>query len=104
MTETQTTEPLVPEPSATEVEIAIEKLKRHKSQGELIKAGGKTFRYEIYKLINSDWNKEELPKEWKMSINLAVYKRATKRIVVIIGAYKFFQRHTEFYPTSCCQI
>jgi hypothetical protein len=95
LTETQTTEPLVPEPIATEVEMAIEKLKRHESQGinqipgELIKAGGKKFRYEIYKLINSDWNKEELPKEWKKSINLAVYKRATKRIVVIIGHINF---------------
>jgi len=43
-----TAEPLVPEPSAFEVEMAIEKLKRHKSPGmdqippELIKAGGRT--------------------------------------------------------------
>jgi len=48
----------VPEPSAFEVELAIEKLKRHKSPGidqipaELIKAGGRTIRYEIHKLIN----------------------------------------------------
>ena len=44
-TEIHTAEPLVPEPSAFEVEMAIEKLKRPKSQGidqipaELIKAG-----------------------------------------------------------------
>ena len=31
--EIHTAEPLVPEPSALEVEIAIEKLKRHKSPG-----------------------------------------------------------------------
>ena len=30
-TEIQTTEPLVPEPSACEIEMAIEKLRRHKS-------------------------------------------------------------------------
>ena len=48
----------MPEPSAFEVELAIEKLKRHKSPGidqipaELIKAGGRTIRYEIHKLIN----------------------------------------------------
>jgi hypothetical protein len=71
-----TTEPLVPEPSASEVEMAIEKIKRHRSPGidqikaELIKAGGETIRYEIHKLINSDWNKEELPEEWKESIIL----------------------------------
>jgi hypothetical protein len=32
-TEIHTAEPLVPEPSASEVEMAIEKLKRHKSPG-----------------------------------------------------------------------
>jgi hypothetical protein len=41
-----TAEPLVPEPSSSEAEIAIEKLKRYKSPGidqiqaELIQAGG----------------------------------------------------------------
>ena len=44
--EIHTAEPLVPEPSALEVELAIENLKSHKSPGidqipaELIKAGG----------------------------------------------------------------
>jgi hypothetical protein len=43
--EIRTAEPLVPEPSAFEVELAIEKLKSHKSPGvdqipaDLIKAG-----------------------------------------------------------------
>jgi hypothetical protein len=60
-------QPLVPEPSAFEVEMAIEKLKSHKSPGidqiraELIKAGGRIIRSEIHKLIISIWNKEELP-------------------------------------------
>ena len=46
--EIQAAEPLVPEPSASEVELAIDKLKSHKSPGidqipaELIKAGGRT--------------------------------------------------------------
>jgi hypothetical protein len=84
LTETQTTEPLGPEPSASEFEMAIEKIKRHKSPGidqlqaELIKTGGKTIRSEIHKLINSDWNKEELPEEWKESIILPAYKWAIK--------------------------
>ena len=42
--EIHTAEPLVPEPSVSEVELAIEKLKSHKSlvqiPAELIKAGG----------------------------------------------------------------
>jgi len=52
----------VPEPSAFEVELAIEKLKSHKSPGidqipvEVIKAGGRTIRYEIHKLIIYTWS------------------------------------------------
>ena len=55
--EIHTAEPLVPEPSA--FELAIEKLKSHKSPGidqipaELIKAGGRTICYVIHKLIIS---------------------------------------------------
>jgi len=30
---------------------------------ELIKSGGRTIRYEIYKLIICIWNKDELPEE-----------------------------------------
>jgi len=68
-TEIHTAEPLVPEPSASEVELAIEKLNSHKSPGidqipaELIKVGGKTICCEIHKLIISIWSKEELPEE-----------------------------------------
>jgi hypothetical protein len=66
-TEIHTAEPLVPEPSAFQVEMAIEKVKRYKSPGieqipaELIKAGGSKIYSEIHKLINFIWNKEELP-------------------------------------------
>ena len=58
-TEIHTAEPLVTEPSASEVEWAIEKLKSHKSPGtdqipaELIEAGGRTTHCEIHKLIIS---------------------------------------------------
>ena len=59
LTEIHTAEPLVPEANAFEVEVAIEKLKRHKSPGidqiptEVIKVGGTTNRSVIHKLINS---------------------------------------------------
>jgi len=82
-TETHTAEPLVPEPSAFEVELAIEKLKSHKSTGvdqipsELIKAGGRTIRYEIHKPI-SVWNKEELSVEWNESVIVPIYKKGDK--------------------------
>jgi hypothetical protein len=74
----------VPEPRAFEVEMAIEKLKSHKSPfidripAELIKAGGGRIRYEIHKLNYSIWNKEELPDEWKESIIVPCYKKGHK--------------------------
>jgi hypothetical protein len=76
--EINTKEPLLPEPSAFEFEMAIEKLKRQKSPStdqiptELIKAGGRTICSENHKLINSIWNKEELPEECKESISLPI--------------------------------
>ena len=83
-TETHTAEPLIPEPSASELELAIEKLKIHKSPRidqipvELIKAGGKTICCEICKLIIFIWNKEELPEEWKESVIVPIYKKGDK--------------------------
>ena len=67
--EIHTVEPLGPEPSAFEVQLATGKLKNHKSPGtdkipaELIKAGGRTICCAIHKLIISIWNKEELRME-----------------------------------------
>ena len=83
-TEIHTAEPLVPGPSASDVELAIKKLKSHKSPGvdqipaELIKAGGRTFLCEIHKLIISIWNKEELPEGRKELIIVPIYKKGDK--------------------------
>jgi len=58
-TEIHTADPLVTEARASEIELATEELKSHKSSGidqipaELIKAGSKTICCEIYKLIIS---------------------------------------------------
>jgi hypothetical protein len=60
--EINTAELPVPEPSALEVELAIEKLIGHKSPGfdqtpaELIKTGGRKIRGAIHKLIIAIWN------------------------------------------------
>jgi hypothetical protein len=62
-----TTESVVPDPSAFESEMGVEKLKRHKSPdmdqipAELIKAQGRTIRSEIHKRINFIRNKENSP-------------------------------------------
>jgi len=83
-TEIHTTEPLVPEPSAFEFELAIENVKSHKSPDidqipqKFIQAEGRTIRYEIHKLIISIWNKEELPEEWKESISVPIYKKGVR--------------------------
>jgi hypothetical protein len=67
--EVHTAELLVPESSAFEIEMATEKLKRHKSPStfqipaELIKAGSRTIYSEIHNFINSICNKEDIPEE-----------------------------------------
>ena len=64
-----------------EVEMVVEKLKRHKSPGnseirpELIKAGGRTIRFGVHQLNTFVWNKEKLPEEWKESIIVPIYKK-----------------------------
>jgi len=71
--EIHTRQPLVTEPSALEVDMAIKKLKRHKSPStdqilaELIQA-------KIHKLINYIQNKEEFPEEWKELIIVPIHK------------------------------
>jgi len=106
--EIHTAEPLLPEPSAFEFELPIEKLQSHNSKrsyqipAELIKVGGRTIWYEIHKLTSA-WNKEDLSEEWKESIIVPIYKKGDKQIVVIRLAYHFRQQRTKFYPTSFYQ-
>ena len=106
--EIRTAEPLVSEPSGLEVELAIEMLLSHKSPGidqipaDLIKAGGSTIRCAIHnKLIIANWNKEELPGQWKESIIVPIHKKGDETDCNTIGAYHFCQLRTKFCPTSC---
>jgi hypothetical protein len=83
-TEIQTAEPLVNEPSALDVEMAIEELKRQESRAtdqipsELIKAGSRTVCFKIHKLFICIWNKEELNDQWNELICASIYKRVDK--------------------------
>ena len=112
-TEIHTTEPLIPELSAFEVEMAIEEQKRHESPGidqipgEMIKARCRTIRTEIHKLTNSIWNKEQLPEKWKEPIVIPIYKKGDKTdcinyrgISVLPTTYNL---RTKFYSTSSCK-
>ena len=67
-----------------EFDTAIEMLKTNKSQFtdqstvELIEAESRTIRCEIHKIINSIWNKQELPAECKESIIVPIHKKGDK--------------------------
>ena len=82
--EIHTAEPLVPEPSASEIELAVDKLKNSKLPGidqipaELIKSGGRTICLAIHKIITSICKKEKLPEEWKESIKIPIHKKGDK--------------------------
>jgi hypothetical protein len=99
-----TAEPLVPEPSLVEVEIAIGKLKSSKSPGtdqipaELIKAGGETLCSEVHRLICSIWNKEELPQQRKESVIVPNYKKGDKTVKIIEDSPSY-ELPTKFYLT-----
>jgi hypothetical protein len=74
----------VPDLSPFEAEIAIAKLKKYKSPGsdqipeEIIQAGSETLLSAIHKLINSIWNKEEFPDQWKECIIVPIHKKGDK--------------------------
>jgi hypothetical protein len=55
-----------------------------KIQAKLIHAGCSTIRSEIHNLINSIWNKKELPEKWKELIIVPIYKKGDKNY----GNYK----------------
>ena len=73
----------MPEPSAFEFEKATEE-KKNTNHYVLITFQQNGLRQEaalrskIHKLINSIWDKEELPVEWKESITVRIYKKGDK--------------------------
>jgi nucleoside recognition membrane protein YjiH len=51
---------------------------RYLPKNTVIQAGGKILPSAIHKLINSVWNKEELPDQWKEYINVPIHKKVDK--------------------------
>jgi hypothetical protein len=45
---------------------------------EVIQAGGEILCSKVHKLINSIWNKEKLPDQWKGPIIVPVHKKGDK--------------------------
>jgi hypothetical protein len=90
----------VPEPTASDVEVAIRNLKRYKAPGsDQIPAGwGGILHSEIHKFITVIWSREELPHQWSQ-LSYLFTKRMIKQTVIIIEAYHCCQVNTKFYPT-----
>jgi len=82
--EIHTAKLVVLERSAFDSEVAIEKLKRHKSPdidkilAEMIKSGCRTIISEVSKLMNSVWNMEEVTEHWKESVIVPMYRKGDK--------------------------
>jgi hypothetical protein len=80
-TEIQTAEQQEAEPSSAENEVATDKLEIYKSPiiyqipAEMIQEGSNILHSKIHELINSIWNREELPQQWKKSITVPLYKK-----------------------------
>ena len=100
-TEIHTAEPLVPEPSAFEVELAIEKLKSRKSPGidqipvELIKAEVEQFPMRSINLLFLSGIRSCLKSGRNRSLYLSI-RRVIQQIIVIVEAYHFCQLRTNF--------
>jgi hypothetical protein len=62
----------------------------------MTQAEDETLMSAIHKLINSIWNKEELPDQLKEYIILPFHKKAMKLIVIIIVGYHSYQLYTIF--------
>ena len=107
-TETHTAEPLVPQPSAFEVDLAIEKLKSHKLPGidqipaELIK-GVEQFAIRSINLLFPFGIKRNCLRSGRSRSLYLSRRRGLKQIVITVGAYHFCQLHTKYCPTSFSQ-
>jgi len=82
--EIHTAEPLVPDPSATEFELVMDKTKSHKSPGidkipaEMNKSGGRKICLVVPKTIASIWKKKKLSEDWKDSFIVPIRKKRDK--------------------------
>jgi len=76
--EMHTARPLVPEPSSTEIEIVIEKLKIYISPGRTDPSRRWYTCSEIQRLLSSIWSKGGQLQQWKVSITVPIYTKGGK--------------------------
>ena len=102
--EIHTAQPLVPEPSAFDIELAIEKPKIPKSPGivqitaELIKAGVEQFDMRFINLLFLFGIRRNCLRSGRSQSLYLSIRRAIKQTVVIIGAYHYVQNFIQ-HPT-----
>jgi hypothetical protein len=70
---------------------------------ELIKAGGRTIRGAIHKLIIVIWNKEELPEDWKESVIVPIHKKGDKTECNKYRGISLLSTTYKVCPISCSQ-
>ena len=99
----------MPDRSGFEFELAIEKLKRHKSPGadkipaELIKTRVQKFVLRPIILLILFGIRRNFLSNGRSRVLYLFIRRSIKEFVVIIETYHFRKIRTNFYPTSCCQ-
>jgi len=107
--EIHTEEPLLPEPSAFEIEMAIEKLKGHKSPridripAELIKEGVEQFTLRSINLLLLFAVRRNCLRSGRSQSLLPVYKKGDKTDCPNYRGLSLLPTTYKFYPTSCCQ-
>jgi len=106
--EIHTAEPLVPEPSAFKVEMAIEMLKRHKSTGvdeipaELIKYEVEQFTLRSNSVLVRFRTRRNCLRSGRSQSWYLFIRRAIQQSVETMEAYHFCYLCTKCYRTSCC--
>jgi hypothetical protein len=104
-----TGKPLVPESSAFDVGMAIEKLKRYKTSGidqilaELIKQGAEQFALRSINLFILFGLRRIVPEWWKGSIIVPIYKKGDTSSCSKYRGITFCPLRTKMFPTSCRQ-
>jgi len=108
--EKHTAEPLVPEPSASEYELHIDKLKSHNSPGidqipaDLLNQRVEQFYWKLIILFLLFGRMRNCLNSGRSRSYYLFIRRGIKQIVIIIGAHHFCQLVTKSYLTSCSQI